>query len=140
MIFLSDMILTFFSAYHDKDYNLVEGHKSISINYLKTWFTIDILAIFPFQLILDSKSDINGVIRIGRIGKLVKILRLTRIMRVFKVISKANNANLKKATGGYMKMDSHMEDLFTFLFSTLMICHIIACLWVYFTSFEKDNG
>ena len=85
-IFLADIIITFFSAFHDDEYNIVHDRKLIAINYLKGWFCIDFIAIFPFQAVFQTDSDMNGVLRISRISRLWKILRLTRIVRLLKVI------------------------------------------------------
>ena len=38
-------------------------------------------------------------------------------------------------------MDSNMEDLVVFLFCTIMFCHIMACMWVFLSSFaEKEDN
>jgi len=51
-LWLIDIVITFFIAYEDKEDNLVMNKKKIAINYLTGWFLIDVVSIFPFELIL----------------------------------------------------------------------------------------
>ena len=43
-IFLTDVVINFFTAYYDDKDNLVLDKKIIAKHYLKTWFTIDLLS------------------------------------------------------------------------------------------------
>ena len=49
IMFLIDMILCFLSAYYTDEFELVEDRSIIAFTYLKSWFCIDVLAIFPFE-------------------------------------------------------------------------------------------
>lgn len=44
VVFFIDLILTFFSAYEDKLVGIEVRHKKIAVNYLKSWFFIDLLS------------------------------------------------------------------------------------------------
>ena len=50
ILFGIDIIVSFLSAYHDEDFILIDNTKMIAINYLKTWFIVDVTAIFPFSV------------------------------------------------------------------------------------------
>ena len=51
-IFLVDIILTFFTSYHDEKHDLeILEHKLIAKKYLKSWFLLDLISIFPFDLV-----------------------------------------------------------------------------------------
>jgi len=63
----------------------VDNRKEICCNYLKGWFSIDILAIMPFDIVFASSKG-NGIIRVARIGKLYKLVKITRLIRLLKVI------------------------------------------------------
>lgn len=68
--FLVDIILTFFSTYLDEQHHQeIKDHKTIAIRYLKSWFVLDILSVFPIDYII-STGKINHVARILKIGKL----------------------------------------------------------------------
>ena len=49
--FLVDMILTFYSAFYDENLMIVDNKKQIAKRYLQGWFTIDLLAIIPFEYV-----------------------------------------------------------------------------------------
>ena len=54
--FTFDMILTFFMAYYDYEYILIDTKREIACNYLKTWFPIDFISIFPFDLVFQTSN------------------------------------------------------------------------------------
>lgn len=47
LLFLVDIIVTFFSAYLIDGTEIVDKPKKIAVNYISGWFVIDIVAIFP---------------------------------------------------------------------------------------------
>ena len=49
-----DILVNFNSAYYDNNGNLVKDRKTIVSNYLKTWFLLDFIASFPFDLIEED--------------------------------------------------------------------------------------
>jgi len=52
------MILNFITSYEDpKTGNLVTDIKLISKRYCKTWFLLDIVAIFPFELVAHGTGS-----------------------------------------------------------------------------------
>ena len=86
-LFGVDIILCFMSTYLDEEqYIEIDDRKLIAKNYLSGWFTIDLSAIFPFDIILQA-SDVNGLVRFARIGRLYKLVKLTRLLRVVKIIA-----------------------------------------------------
>lgn len=53
-VFGIDIIIMFFSAFHDDEFYLVDDMKMIALNYFRGWFIIDFLAIFPFDKIIQG--------------------------------------------------------------------------------------
>ena len=49
-----DILVVFNTAYYDDDVDLVDDRKQIAKTYVKGWFTIDLLAIIPFDKIISS--------------------------------------------------------------------------------------
>jgi len=88
VIFSIDIIINFFSAYYDQNDDIVIDKRKIAIKYIKSWFIIDFLGVFPIYLFIegDSKS-INNLVRLLRIQRLYKLLRLNRLKKI--VISMA---------------------------------------------------
>lgn len=50
----SDIILNFRTTYVSRKGKLVIKGKSIALNYLKSWFLVDLLAALPFDLLYAS--------------------------------------------------------------------------------------
>ena len=73
-LFLCDIIATFFSAFEDFDLKINDNLKDIAINYLKGWFFIDFVSIFPIDLIF-SYTEIN----IGGYNKIFRVLRMGKL-------------------------------------------------------------
>jgi hypothetical protein len=48
-VFLIDIIIIFNTAFYDNDFKIIENRKIIAKKYLSGWFTIDIVAIIPFD-------------------------------------------------------------------------------------------
>jgi len=58
-LFLIDIIVIFNTAFTNDAFEVVDNRKLIAINYIQGWFTIDLLAIVPFDLITELLSS-NG--------------------------------------------------------------------------------
>ena len=59
--FLIDVILTFFQEFTDEStHRKVLTHRGIAINYIKGWFLLDTLSIFPFEAVLSKDSNIGN--------------------------------------------------------------------------------
>ena len=85
-VFLVDILLNFFFAYHDDEYNLIDDRKvavhlfnvqTISKEYLKSWFFIDLVSILPINLLLRT-GDFNSLARIARLPRLYRLVKMTR--------------------------------------------------------------
>lgn len=91
ILFGIDIIVIFFTAFYNDDFVLIDDLSLIAKQYLKGWFLLDLLAIFPFEWLTPQESsttqtDINGVTRIARLGRMYKLIKLTRLIRLVKVI------------------------------------------------------
>ena len=50
--FMMDIIINFFTAYHENDDILVVDHKKIALRYIKSWFLIDLISRYIYIYIL----------------------------------------------------------------------------------------
>ena len=57
IILTIDIILQFFSAYIDDEDNVVKNNKKIIKQYLTSWFLIDFISAFPFNLITHDEYN-----------------------------------------------------------------------------------
>lgn len=56
LVFLIDMVLIFFTPVMDK-YDITTEHKSIAKIYLQGWFFVDLVALLPFEDVMDIFID-----------------------------------------------------------------------------------
>lgn len=138
-MFLIDMVLIFQSAFYDDNMRLVTNRKTITILYLKGWFLIDFLAIFPTDIFLQGSSDLsdgqsskdwNEFARVTRLGRLYKLVKLTRLFRILKIIKQ--RSRIAKYMQDFLKISIGFERLFFFIVSSLVFTHIVSCLWIVF--------
>ena len=50
IMFLLDILIIFNTAYYDDDFKLIEDRVLIAKDYVTGWFTVDVIAIVPFDL------------------------------------------------------------------------------------------
>ena len=65
-----------------------------------------------------------------------KLIRLVRLIRIIKFSKK--QSIIRKATKA-LQLNSSFERFFLVLFATLLMCHILTCLFVFFASFAQDS-
>ena len=76
------------------------------------------------------RGDISGVVRVVRIGRLYKLVKLTRLLRVLKIVK--GRSKMMKYLDDVMKIGVGAERLLFFIIISIMLIHIVACLWVFF--------
>ena len=84
-MFLLDIIIIFNSAIYDDDFEVIDDRSIIVTEYLKGWFFSDVLAIFPFEMILPSNGEAANLVRFIRIGRITKLLKLMKLMRLMRL-------------------------------------------------------
>lgn len=56
IFFILDLIISFFYAFHDKDFKLIDDYREISKRYLKGWFLVDLMSCLPLDFIFSFAS------------------------------------------------------------------------------------
>lgn len=75
--FYVDLILSFFCEYIDPETNVpVRDLKKISKHYLFSWFSIDFMSVFPFELFLEEGSSTGGFTKLLRLARLPRLIKL----------------------------------------------------------------
>jgi len=145
-LFLVDMIVTFFTTITDNDKLIEETNKKvIACVYLKGWFWIDLVSIFPFDDFTNAISEMNTpedcerdtnsgpsgniMARGFKLGKLGKMIRLMRLLKVFKMMK--NTSHLKSHFGKKLEIDAGMERLVMIFLQFFFANHIFALFWVF---------
>ncbi|CDW82005.1 UNKNOWN [Stylonychia lemnae] len=136
--FMMDIIVTFNTGFYKKGY-LVMKRKDIILNYIKTWFILDMLASFPYSWVMDNDKDeendsSSGKSNNSKVSKAPQLLRLIRIVRFLRFLRLLRVLKLKKLL--YKFEEIIMSDtinailgFFKVITVILFIAHWIACIF-----------
>lgn len=136
-LFVVDICFNFRTGILDPITGHVRYERSlVAKNYLKTWFTIDVLSTFPFEEIMQmSGSSENSstfltakLIRVSKVLRLVKLLRLRKLSQVF-----------NKAEEG-VQISQSLISLVKVICGVLLISHWMACVWFYISTEDVMNS
>lgn len=92
--FLGDMVLQFFMMYRDPKTNALVGQLGrITKHYLRGWFIIDFMSIFPFAEVAEaatSKEEASAAAAESELGRMnaiqmVRLLRVLKLIRIMKI-------------------------------------------------------
>ena len=85
VFFCADIAITFRTTYFYHDGELIVEWNLIAHNYVHGWFSFDLIATWPWELMAPGAStQILGIL------KLPRILRLSRLMKNLEVLRAAN--------------------------------------------------
>eukprot|EP00947_MAST-08B_sp_MAST-8B-sp1_P002653 g2653.t1 len=96
----------------------VSDRTAIRLHYLRTWFLVDFVSIFPFWLLALGDLVSNTTRTMTKLFRLVKLSRFFRVGRMLKRWE-------ARVTWKY----SHMA-LLKWGIIIILICHWLACLWM----------
>ncbi|NP_001038396.1 potassium voltage-gated channel subfamily H member 1a [Danio rerio] len=119
VIFLVDIVLNFHTTFVGPAGEVISDPKLIRMNYLKTWFVIDLLSCLPYDVINAFENVDEGISSLSSSLKVVRLLRLGRVAR---------------------KLDHYIEYGAAVL--VLLVCvfglaaHWLACIWYSIGDYE----
>lgn len=103
---------------------------------MRGWFTVDVLAILPFDYILALGNFDVKMVRVVRVGRLYKLVKLTRLLRILKLVKDKNK--LMKYLNDLLKVGLGFERLFFFVLISIIIMHIVTCLWIIVAAVQDE--
>jgi hypothetical protein len=130
LFFFIDIFLNFYTSYRSQGLEVVESAK-IKDHYIKSFFVIDVIANFPFDIVILAVHEIT--IYNVSIVLILRLLRLLRIIRLFTIFNRWQE--LSWTNSGFLRISK-------FLVSVMLFIHWIACAWflvAYVANFPKDS-
>lgn len=134
--FLIDIMISFNSAFYNQNMELIQDRKVIAKKYIRGWFPIDLLAIIPFDFLVNA-SDFNQMFKVARFGRLYKLIKLTRLLRILKIMK--DKSSLIKYLNDILKIGLGFERLFFFILMFFILCHLVSCFFIIVPSIYDDD-
>ena len=123
IFFFFDMCVSFRTVYFSKlDDAYVAVPYKVYMNYLQTWFIIDLVSFFPFSEIVASTGGSSAV-------KLVQILKLLRLLRLLKFYKFLKTIDYRRLIERGLGISSLVIELLETLFCVTFLAHLVACFW-----------
>ena len=134
-----DIIVNFNLAYYDNRSKLVYDRRDISRNYMKFWFWIDLVSVFPFYIVAlaiagkmgaESTMSYQDPLNLLRLFKLARLVRLHRVFSFFSIVKYSRKISFV----AYTLMRNFSVAVFW--------CHLWACIMFFIArqyNFDPDN-
>jgi len=119
VIFLSDMVLNFFTGYYDSNELFVTDLRLIRRHYLRTWFTVDLLSTVPVDLLVELLVGGGGALRSLKLIRTLRLAKLARLKKLSRVVAQLEDIGANAA----------MMKLAKLLFNIVFAAHLLACMW-----------
>jgi voltage-gated potassium channel Kch len=121
-LFVCDIILNFFVAIVDpEDGQLIFHHPTVIKEYLRGWFTIDVVSVMPFDLVsLMFENESVGKLKILRVLRLLRLMKLLRILRAGRIFQRLETQ---------YQIDYSKLELVKFAILAMITSHWMACTW-----------
>ncbi|GAB6032218.1 hypothetical protein CHUAL_010860 [Chamberlinius hualienensis] len=134
VIFFIDIVLNFHTTFVGPGGEVVSDPKVIRMNYLKSWFVIDLLSCLPYDVFnaFDHDDDVSTCGASDSedgIGSLFSALKVVRLLRLGRVVRKLDR---------YLEYGAAM--LILLLCFYIMVAHWLACIWYSIGRSDAENG
>ncbi|XP_054749999.2 potassium voltage-gated channel subfamily H member 8-like [Lytechinus pictus] len=120
IIFIIDVAINFRTTYVSKSGKVVYEARAIGLNYLRSWFFIDLLAAVPFDILTQIFS-----LKLDTI-QLIKLARLLRLLRLLNKIER------------YSQYSAIVLTFFMLAFA--LLAHWLACIWFVIGRMELNKN
>uniref|UniRef100_T1IIG6 Potassium voltage-gated channel protein eag n=1 Tax=Strigamia maritima TaxID=126957 RepID=T1IIG6_STRMM len=133
VIFFIDIVLNFHTTFVGPGGEVVSDPKIIRMNYLKSWFVIDLLSCLPYDVFnaFDHDEDVSNCKTDSDdgIGSLFSALKVVRLLRLGRVVRKLDR---------YLEYGAAM--LILLLCFYMLVAHWLACIWYSIGRSDAENG
>jgi len=126
-IFLADLVLNFHTAYYARG-EVVTDRAAIRRHYLKTWFFIDLLSVFPLELI-SGPLNLQLFGHTLDLAPVLRLLRLLRLLHLRQLVNRWSHADF---------FNPSVIRLAILLLWILMVAHWAACGWIVLGNVRPD--
>ncbi|KAK3595923.1 hypothetical protein CHS0354_032430, partial [Potamilus streckersoni] len=123
VVFFIDIVLNFHTTFVGASGEVISDPKIIRMNYLKSWFVIDLLSCLPYD-VFNAFQDVDE-----GISTLFSALKVVRLLRLGRVVRKLDH---------YLEYGAAMLILLILVF--ILFAHWLACIWYNIGLTELSSG
>jgi hypothetical protein len=91
----------------------------------------------PFEILFNTDSNVNGLVRVARLGKLGKLIKIFRLVRLVKIVKKSGK--IFEKFNAKLGLSIYFEKIGRFLIIYLLLCHFIACIWIFTADLSTES-
>ncbi|PAA51267.1 hypothetical protein BOX15_Mlig018296g1 [Macrostomum lignano] len=117
VVFIADICINFRTTFVSKSGQVVYCQRMIAINYIKTWFFLDLLAAVPFDIIILISNAVSS--DLASKMETFNLMKLARMLRLLKLYQKIDR---------YAQYSSLVLLLLISMFA--LSAHWFACIWL----------
>ena len=143
LIYLFDIIITFFIGFYNFDEILINDYKSIAKHYFKSWFVIDVISAIPIKTLLTifnkkcyNKDFLNNPLYNHNYYYLLILIRLFKTLKLIFKNKFIQYLDLK--LNNFDKFNQYFR-LFMSLTIFLFSIHLVACIYIFIGKNEFPN-
>ncbi|CAI2364970.1 unnamed protein product [Moneuplotes crassus] len=137
--FTIDILISFNTGYYDKGVLYMKRAIIIS-KYLRTWFVLDVAAIFPYSFVLELfiSGENNAALKTPQLLRLLKIIRFVRILRIIRIFKLGK---FMYKIEEYIVTDTLtvIVDSFKLLIFILYVGHWLGCVFHFVGDYESTT-
>ncbi|CAF1279661.1 unnamed protein product [Rotaria sordida] len=139
--FLFDILVNFRTGVLRNDFidEIILEPRLIAINYLKTWFILDLLSSLPvdyFFLLFDAGDNIGGY-SIARTGRAIKVLRLVKLLSLLRLLRLSRLVRYIHQWEEFLSIASMVMRILNLLALIILLAHWNGCLQFMIPMFQN---
>ena len=143
IIFIIDIVITFFVSFYNFEETLILDYKSIAKNYLHNWFFIDLISAIPIKTILTifNKKCYNKGFLINPLynHNFYYLLILIRLIKTFQVIFKNKFYQYLEIKLSKFNIFNKYFRFFISLIIFLFSLHLVSCIFIFIGKNDYPN-
>ena len=144
-----DIFLNFKAYYYNNERYLVTKPLKIRLNYMRTWFFVDLFAVVPADQVVLMIGALMENAQVEEFSSKLRLIRLLRFFRLVRLPKVLDLRGLKMALSFIVKrvgITRGQIDFFVTLIFLLMVMigtgHLVGCYWAAtgYKEYEKSDG
>jgi hypothetical protein len=105
---------------------------------LSGWFFIDLVAVFPTELLENLMSAGSKNVKLTRLARLPRLYRLIRMLRMIKLLRVLRRSSQYTEWLNSLDINVNIIRMAKFELFSFFLIHLVSCFWFMLASLEED--